>query len=138
MSYVEAAQTRLGEAVLAAGPFTLGSTHAGGRGDFVSATMALISLVMTRRETDLPRRLVVAVTEDRVYLLKLSRQGVSDEVASWARSHVQAWAEPARRGWEVWVQPPGTTPGFELRAPTGAGTDAVVAALTGAREAGPD
>lgn len=93
--------------------------------------MGAVSVVMARRDSDLPRQVVVAVTAGRVTLFALSRagNGLGPDVASWDRTYVKASAERTARGWELWVQPPGDRAGFELRAPTGPATDAVVAAL---------
>ncbi len=92
--------------------------------------MALISPIMARRERDLPRHMVVAVTNTRVYLMGATRWGVGEEFRSWDRAHVKATADRSQRDVEVWVQPPGSTPGFELRSAPSPATQAVVEALT--------
>jgi hypothetical protein len=92
--------------------------------------MSLISPVMARRERELPRHMVVAVTDTRVYLMGATRWGVGEEFRSWDRAHVKASAERSHRSVEVWMQPPGSTPGIELRSSSSPASEAVVDALT--------
>ncbi|MGH9223142.1 MAG: hypothetical protein ACRD2W_05025 [Acidimicrobiales bacterium] len=115
--------------MLAAARFSRSPSATGGRGDWISAAMKPISIVMGRLDHDLPRQLVVAVTAERIYLLPVSRSGVGPEVASWSRFHVKSSAARAGGGWAVWIQPPGDRAGFELRGKGGLEADAVVAAL---------
>jgi hypothetical protein len=129
-SYVDAAEARLGEPVVAVCRVRRSPSAVGGRGDWVSAVIGLVGLVMARRDSELPRRLVIAVTTGRVYVLRPTVRGVGRELASWDRSGLRSSAQRFRHGWEVWVQPPGDGRGFELRAPGTRATDALVAALT--------
>ena len=127
--YQGAAQRVLNEQVLAAARFHRSPAATGSGGDWISAVMRPVGAVMSRLDKDLPRNVVVAVTNQRVYLLHASRSGVGPEVASWSRPFVRASAERAGGGWSVWIQPPGDRAGFELRSRGGFEADAVVAAL---------
>ncbi len=93
--------------------------------------MSVLSVVMARRESSLPRRVVVAVTADRVHLLEAFPRGIGRELRSWPRAHLQVSAERSGRRWEVWVQPPGGADGFELRTSSSPANDEVVAAMCG-------
>ena len=127
--YQEAAQRVVNEPVLAAARFARSPAQTGGRGDWISVIMKPVGGLMARLDKDLPRQLVVAVTDERVYLLPVHRSGVGREAASWARPFVNASAQRAGGGWSVWIQPPGERAGFELRSKGGFEADAVVAAL---------
>lgn len=122
---VEAVERRVGEPVVAAARFRT-SRPATGSGDWISTVLAPVSLVMARREEGLPRRVIVAVTDSRVYLLTTSGR----EAGAWGRAHVQTSAEKSGDGWELWINPPGERRGFELRGRQGPATNAVVDALT--------
>ena len=100
-------------------------TH-GGRGGWVDNILGVVAVVMTRRERELPRRVVLSVSDVRV---EVHDRG-GRELASWPKTHVRASAEATGRHWDVWVQPPGDRAGFELRGAVGPATDAVVRALS--------
>lgn len=121
---VEAVERRLGEPVVAAARFRT-SRPATGSGDWISTILTPVSLVMARRDEGLPRRVVVAVTADRVYLLATRGR----EAGAWGRTQVQTLAERAGDCWELWINPPGDRSGFELRGRQEPATDAVVNAL---------
>ena len=128
--YHQAAQQQVADPVLAAARFHRAPSASGGGRDWISAVMKPVNAVMSRFDSDLPRNVVVAVTEQRVYLLPVTRNGgVGPEAASWARSFVQSSAQRAGTGWSVWVQPPGDRAGFELVSKPGLEADSVVAAL---------
>lgn len=91
--------------------------------------MRVLAVVMARRDRDLPRHVVVAVTDDRIHVFTSRWHRVGRELRSWHRASVRASADRQPGRWHVWVQPPGDARGFELRGPYGRATDAVVAAL---------
>jgi hypothetical protein len=121
---LEAVERRLGEPVVAAARFRTSPPGTGG-GDWISTLLTPVSLVMARRDEGLPRRVVVAVTADRVYLFGTAGQ----EAGAWGRAQVQTSAQRSGDGWELWIDPPGDRRGFELRARQGPATNAVVDAL---------
>ncbi len=121
---VEAVERRLREPVVAAARFRT-SRPATGSGDWISTLLAPVSLVMARRDEGLPRRVVVAVTESRVYLFGTTGQ----ELGAWGRAQLQTSAQRAGDEWELWVNPPGNRSGFELRGRRGPAINAVVDAL---------
>jgi hypothetical protein len=127
-SYVAAAEERVGERLLAAGRFRRSRPATGGRKDWVSLTMRVLSVAMAGRDSDLPRRVVVAVSPERVYLLRSTPAGVGRPVAEWGRAQVRTSVDRSGRRCRMWVQPPGDRAGFELR-PAGARAEAVVDSL---------
>ncbi len=122
---VEAVERRLGERVVAAARFRT-SRPATPSGDWFSTLLAPVSVVMARRDQGLPRRVVLAVTEGRVYLLGTTGR----EAGAWGRTNVETSAQRSGDGWELWINPPGERSGFELRGRQGPATNAVVEALT--------
>ena len=121
---VEAVEQWVGEPVVAAARFRTGRPAIGG-GDWISTLLAPASLVMARRDEGLPRRVVLAVTESRVYLFATTGR----EAGAWGRAQVQTSAQRSGDGWELWISPPGDRSGFELRGRQGPATNAVVDAL---------
>ncbi|HEX6597414.1 MAG TPA: hypothetical protein VF045_10790 [Acidimicrobiales bacterium] len=91
-------------------------------------TMRVLSVAMAGRDSDVPRRVVVAVCPERVYLLRSRPVGVGAPVASWGRAQMRTSVDRSGRRCRMWMQPPGDRPGFELR-PSGDPADAVVDAL---------
>lgn len=118
---------------MAAGRFTCAGPSTGGRRDWISAVMRVLALAMARRDRTLPRHVVVAVATDRVYVLGSRWRRVGRELRSWHRAALKASADRTDSRWNLWIQPPGDAPGFELRSVSRPDTDAVVAALTAAR-----
>ncbi len=62
--------------MLAAGRFRRSRPETGGRKDWISVTMRVLSVAMAGRDCDLPRRVVVAVCPERVYVLRSRLVGV--------------------------------------------------------------
>ena len=122
---VEAVERQLGEPIVATGRFRIGRPASGG-GDWISTLLTPASAVMARRDQGLPRRVVVAVTESRVYLLTPRGR----EAGWWGRAQLQTTAHQSGDRWELWVSPPGDRSAFELRGRQGPATNAVVDALT--------
>jgi hypothetical protein len=121
---VEAVARRVGEPVVAAARFRTSRPATGG-GDWISVLLGPVSTVMARRQEGLPRRVVVAVSETRVYLLTPRGR----EAGGWGRAQLQASAQRSRDRWVLWMNPPGDRHGFEVRGRQGPATDAVVDAL---------
>lgn len=114
--------------MLAAGRFRRSRPVTGGRRDWISVTMRVLSVAMAGRGSDVPRRVVVAVCPERVYLLRSRPVGVGSTVAAWGRSQLGTSVDRSGRRCRMWLQPPGDRAGFELR-PVGGPADAVVDAL---------
>lgn len=114
--------------MLAAGRFRRSRPATGGRRDWVSVSMRVLSVAMAGRDSEVPRNVVVAVSPERIYLLRCGPAGVGRTVASWGRAQVRASVDRSGRRWRMWVQPPGDRAGFELR-PAGDPAEAVVDAL---------
>lgn len=121
---VEAVERRLGEPVVAAARFRTSRPATGG-GDWISVLLAPVSTVMARREESLPRRVVLAVTETRVYLLTPRGR----EAGGWGRAQLETSAQQAGGRWVVWVNPPGERRGFEVHGRQGRETNRVINAL---------
>jgi hypothetical protein len=122
---VAAVQRQLGEEVVAAARFRTSRPATPG-GDWISTLLAPVAIMMARRDEHLPRRVVVAVTENRVYLLTPRGR----EAGWWGRAQLETTAQQSGDTWEVWVNPPGDRRGFELRGRQRPATNAVVNALT--------
>ena len=91
-------------------------------------SMRVLSVAMAGRDSDVPRRVVVAVSPERIWLLRCGPVGVGRPVAAWGRAQVRASVDRSGRRCRMWVQPPGDGAGFELR-PAGDRAEAVVDAL---------
>lgn len=114
--------------MLAAGRFRRSRPATGGRRDWISMSMRVLSVAMAGRDSAVPRNVVVAVSPQRIYVLRCGPVGVGRPVAEWGRAQVHASVDRSGRRCRVWLQPPGDRAGFELR-PAGGPADAVVDAL---------